>query len=237
MLTVHNYLRTWHQQVDMFIALSAFARQKFVEGGLPSEKVTVKPNFMLDPDVEKNGGDYFLFVGRLSPEKGISTLLESWEHLCDIPLMIAGDGSLLPSAQTAATMQESKKVISVLGRVPHEQILTLMRGARCLVFPSGWYEGFPMTIVEAFACGLPVIVSKLGSMPEIVTDGVTGLHVAPGDPEDLAVKVRWAWSHPHEMRQMGLAARREYEEKYTAEKNYQMLIDIYERAIQENRLR
>ena len=108
-------------------------------------------------------------------------------------------------------------------------------GARCLVFTSEWYENFPVTIVEAFARGVPVICSRLGAMEEIVADGRTGLHFTPGKAGDLAAKVEWAWTHPEEMAAMGRAARAEYEAKYTAERNYAMLIEIYQRAIATHR--
>ena len=101
-----------------------------------------------------------------------------------------------------------------------------------VVVPSTWYEMGPLTIVEAFACGLPVIASNLGSMAEVVRHRHNGLLFTPGDPEDLARQVRWAFDHPEELRAMRANARREYEEKYTAERNYKMLMAIYEMAIE-----
>ena len=106
-----------------------------------------------------------------------------------------------------------------------------MHGARFLVFPSEWYENFPVTIVESFACGVPVICSRLGSMEEIVHDNRTGFHFSPGDSKDLADKVEWAWNHPEYMRSMGEEARHEYETKYTGEKNYPLLMEIYQHAL------
>jgi glycosyltransferase involved in cell wall biosynthesis len=88
-----------------------------------------------------------------------------------------------------------------------------------------------MTIAESFACGVPVICSRLGAMQEIVDDGRTGLHFTAGDAEDLAGKVDWAWSHAERMRAMGMEARQEYESKYTAEKNYPLLMEIYQHAV------
>ena len=118
-----------------------------------------------------------------------------------------------------------------LGRLDHGAVRTEMMSARALIFPSEWYEGFPMTLVEAFSCGLPVIASRLGSMAEIVEDGVTGLLFQPGNAEDLAAKVTWAQDHADEMRRMGDNARREFEAKYTPERNYDLLMDIYQQAI------
>jgi glycosyltransferase involved in cell wall biosynthesis len=106
-----------------------------------------------------------------------------------------------------------------------------MREARVLIFPSVCYETGPLTVLEAFACGLPVIASNLGSIAERVTHEKTGLLFNPGDPADLARKVRWAFEHPEAIEGMRAAARREFEEKYTAERNYEMLMAIYETAI------
>lgn len=108
-----------------------------------------------------------------------------------------------------------------------------MLNASFLVMPSEWYEGFPMVLVEAFAHGLPVIASRLGGMAEIIKDGTTGLHFEPGNPQDLAQKVQWMHKHPEECLQMGKNARQAYEEQYTPEKNYEMLIDVYQQAIEE----
>jgi glycosyltransferase involved in cell wall biosynthesis len=237
MLTTHRWLQTWQKQVDVFIALSEFARTKFIEGGLPAEKIVVKPNSLaVDPGKRAENGAYALFVGRLSPEKGINTLLEAWRYLDNIPLKIVGDGPLMPVVQELKHRYNLERV-EILGGRSHEDVLSLMKDARYLLFQSECYEGFPMTIVEAFACGLPVIGPDLGSVAEIIADDVTGLHFVPGDPNDLAAKVRWAWEHPDEMKRMGLATRQEYESKYTAKQNYQMIMEIYERAIAANHKR
>jgi glycosyltransferase involved in cell wall biosynthesis len=106
-----------------------------------------------------------------------------------------------------------------------------MKNARFLIFPSEWYEGFPVTIAEAFACGVPVVGSRLGAMQEIISDGVTGLHFRAGDVQDLRTKMQWAWDHPAEMEEMGRRARQEFERKYTAEQNILLLEDAYDFAI------
>jgi glycosyltransferase involved in cell wall biosynthesis len=229
MLTFHNILRTWENQVDVYIALTEFARKKFVQGGLPEEKIVVKPNFVHpDPGDGQHKGNFALFVGRLSAEKGIRIMLSAWRLLKSVPLKIVGDGPLM--SEVKAQIERERLGIEVLGRLSREEVFSLMQQASFLVFPSEWYEGFPMTIAEAFACGLPVLASRLGAMAELVEDGQIGLLFEPGNPEDLAARVAWAWAHPEEMRRMGKAARQEFEEKYTAEKNYQMLMQIYERA-------
>jgi glycosyltransferase involved in cell wall biosynthesis len=115
--------------------------------------------------------------------------------------------------------------------LPRDQTLAIIKGARFLIFSSEWYETFGLTMVEAFACRVPVLCSRLGAMQEIVEDGRTGLHFTAGDAKDLAEKIEWAWSHPERMRQMGEEGRREFESKYTAEKNYPRLMEIYQHAI------
>ena len=232
MLALHQRRETWARGVDGFICLTEFARRKFMEGGLPAEKLFVKPNFVHpDPGARSGDGDYALFVGRLSPEKRVSTLLAAWSRLPKpIPLRVVGGG---PEREELEAQTEQLKLRSVQfeGQLPRPQTLAALNGARFLVFSSEWYENFPVTIGEAYACGTAVICSRLGAMQEIVHDGRTGLHFNPGDPDDLARKVDWAWNHPDEMREMGRQARREYEMKYTAEKNYPMLMEIYQRAI------
>lgn len=230
MLTTHRALGTWSRAVDAYITLTEFARRKFIEGGLPAEKLTVKPNFVHpDPGAGEGKGRYVLFVGRLSEEKGVGTLLAAWERLKDkVPLKIAGDGPLATKvAKTAARLRE----VEWIGRQDKDQVLALMKDARALIFPSLWYEGFPMVIAEAYAVGLPVIASDLGGMSSLIDHGRTGLHFRPGDAEDLAASVGWAAGHPAELSRMRREARFEFETRYAAERNYRMLIDVYEEAI------
>jgi glycosyltransferase involved in cell wall biosynthesis len=245
MLGVHRRVRTWNNLVDCYIALTEFARSKMVEGGLPADRIRVKPNFVLpdpgsresgsrEPESKgtdsKEGSGYALFVGRLVKAKGVLSMMKAWEQMPRIPLMIAGDG---PCREQLETELKSGKLPSVtyLGRLSRPDTLATMKRARFLVFPSEWYEGFPVTIAESFACGTPVICSRLGSMQEIVTDGLTGIHFQAGDAEDLAKKVTWAWEHPAEVDAMGRLARREFETKYTAARNIEMLEDIYQFAM------
>lgn len=225
MLTVHRRLGTWNEKVDCFIALTEFARQKFITGGLPADRIVIKPNFV-DPDPGRGAGngDYCVFVGRLAAQKGVPTLLSAWERLPkNVKLSVVGNGPLSGNVENATRSTN----VTYLGRLPRNQTLEVIKQARFLIFPSEWYEGFPLTITEAFACGIPVICSRLGAMQEIVEDRRTGLHFASGDATDLGEKAEWAWNHPAEMQAMGRAARSEYETKYTAKRNYEMLFEIY----------
>ena len=231
MLAVHRQKKTWEKMVDLYIALTAFAREKFVEGGLPADRIVVKPNFLsFDPGGRTEAGSYALFVGRSSREKGLPTLLKAWPRLGQaIPLRIIGDSPSQSEMQAVAASLGSAD-IKFMGRLPREQAIAAMKQSRFLIFPSELYETFGLSIIEAFACGVPVIASNLGAMQEIVNDGETGLLFRPGDPEDLADKVAWAWSHAHDMERLGRNARLAYEAKYTAEKNYLALMEIYAKA-------
>jgi glycosyltransferase involved in cell wall biosynthesis len=187
----------WNRHVDAFIALTEFARGKFLQGGFPYEKLIVKPNFVApDPGPGTHDGEEFLYVGRFDPAKRIETLLYAWQLNDGLPLKIVGTGASQRSTDDLIRRFASVKGVEWFGWQRRPEVVRLMKKAFCLVFPSEWYEGFPMVIVEAFACGLPVIVSRLGSMAEVVTDGITGLHFTPGDVEDLAAKVHWARVHP-----------------------------------------
>ena len=232
MLATHRSLHTWTKNINAYIALTEFARQKFIRGGFPPEKICVKPNFVArDPGLSTEEGGYVLFVGRLSQEKGLHTLLRAWVHFKNsIPLHIVGDGPLRAELESDAA-RNSLSSVRFLGRLSREETQEAIKGAHFLIVPSECYENFPMTIVEAFAAGTPVICSRLGAMQEIVKHECTGLHFAPNSSADLACSIAWAWSHRARMRAMGMAARREYELKYTAEKNHSLLMDIYQQAM------
>jgi glycosyltransferase involved in cell wall biosynthesis len=162
----------------------------------------------------------------LAPEKGIETLLRAWERLGgSYRLKIVGGGPL--ESMAAAP----RRGVEWLGRQSGERVFELMRDASLLIFPSEWYEPFGMTLIEAFATGLPVVASALGSVPEIVRDHETGRLFAPGDSGDLVAKVDWALTHKPELADIGRRARQEFESNYTAELNYELLLDIYSRAI------
>jgi glycosyltransferase involved in cell wall biosynthesis len=235
-LTAHRLRGTWRTDVDRYIALTDFARRMLVRGGIPENLIAVKPNFpSVVPTELSRTRSGFLFVGRLSPEKGIPVLLAASGTLNqNSSIRIAGNGPLQTEVDNA---QQHALNLKFLGRIPSAEVFQEMNSVAALVFPSVWYEGFPVTIVEAFSQATPVIASRLGSMAEIIADGVTGLLFEPGDGADLADKMRWAAAHPDEMRRMGENARREYEAKYTPQRNYEMLMAIYEDAIAHARAR
>lgn len=239
MLTLHRMLGTWDRVIDTFIVFTEFYRKKFIEGGLPPEKIALKPHFV-DPDPGcRNGrkGEYALYIGRLDREKGINTLLKAWRHNTNVPLKIRGDGNLLGEVAEYINRNNLKSV-EIVRRLKRAELNELIKNARFLVWPSeGYYETFGLVAIESFACGVPVIASRAGALAENVRDGYTGLHFTPGDTDDLSAKVNWAWNHPEEMALMGRAARREYETNYSSEKNYRILLGIYEKAISEKKVR
>jgi len=230
MLSVHRALGTWRRSVSCFVALSDFARNRFVAGGLLPEKIAIKPNFVdPDPGIGSGEGNYALFVGRLAEEKGIGTLLAAWSQLSLRPkLKIIGDGPLAPKvANAAATISE----IEWLGSRSREEVSRAMAEASVLILPSTWYEGFPLVVAEAFAAGLPIIASRIGALAEIVSDERTGFLVSPGNPDELGKAVSRAFSHREKLKVIRFQARSEFERKYTAEANYAHLIAIYEGAL------
>jgi glycosyltransferase involved in cell wall biosynthesis len=227
MLTLHRGLGTYRNKVARYIALNEFCRGKFIEGGLPAERVVVKPNFVdfEAPELSPRAG--LLFVGRLSVEKGVTTLAAAMALAPTVQLRVAGDGP-------EAGLLDGVAGVTRLGSLPGEAVRTEMSRAAALVVPSIWYENFPRTIVEAFACGLSVIASRIGALADIVTDGETGLLFEPGNPHDLADKLAWAQAHPEQMAAMGRNARAQYEAEFSADVNYRRLMEIYDGALAEN---
>jgi glycosyltransferase involved in cell wall biosynthesis len=226
---VHRAAGTWRSQVDAYIALNPFARDKFIEGGLEAERIHVSPNFLSSiPDPGDGAGGYALFAGRLTPEKGVRTLLAAWEELGpDLPLKVLGDG---PEADRVASATVRHPCIEWLGWQPPERVLELIGAAKFVIVPSLWYEGFSRMILEGFARGTPVIASDLGSMQAIIRHRHTGMLFTPGDPADLARQLRWLLNSPDAYRQMRLAARQEFEANYTAAVNHDRLMRIYQAA-------
>jgi glycosyltransferase involved in cell wall biosynthesis len=233
MIAVHRALKTWVNQVNIFIALSEFARQKFIEGGFPADKIVVKPNFVSpDPGKGNHSGGYALYIGRLSVEKGLDTLLNAWRMLQHpVPLKIIGDG---PLQNLVAEASVEIPHVEWLGRRPLSEVYDLIGEAMFLVFPSKWYETFGRVAIEAFAKGTPVIASNLGAIAELVIHRKTGLLFKPSDAQDLAKQVKWAIMNHEALSEMRKHARDEYEQKYTADANYKAILTIYNLARQKN---
>jgi glycosyltransferase involved in cell wall biosynthesis len=230
MLVAHRLLKTWLRKVDVYIALTEFSRRKFIEGGLPKSKIFVRPNFLdKDPGLGGPIREYALFVGRLSPEKGLVTLLEAWRDLPDVPLKIIGDGPLRSWIEEYIVQNELGQ-IELVGFVPLQRVLQYLQKALFLVMPSVWYETFGRTIIEAYATGTPVIASRLGAMVDLVEEGETGFLFNPGEPGDLAARVQYALEHPEKMARWGREARYVFEHKYSSDSAYKTLMEIYDKV-------
>jgi glycosyltransferase involved in cell wall biosynthesis len=228
MLAVHNVLRTWSRLITAYVVFTEFGKNKFIAGGLPGEKIHVKPNFVDDPGVGNGNGGFALYVGRLSPEKGINVLLSAWKRLGHrIQLKVVGTG---PLEESARRTYAGTPGIEFLGWRPNPMVQELMGRASVLLFPSMWYEGMPRTLIEAMAKGTPAIASNLGAMSTLINHRGNGLHFPAGDEAALASEVEWMLDHPAEWHKIRQNARREYELHYTPDANYSMLMGIYENA-------
>jgi glycosyltransferase involved in cell wall biosynthesis len=230
MLSVHRMWGTYESKVNAYIALSEFAKDKFVEGGLPEQLMRVKPNFLVeDPGIGSGYGGYALFVGRLSPEKGVLTLLDAWEKLEGrIRLQIVGTG---PLQEIVAERTAEIPNATYLGRCERERVFELMRNASALMFPSEWYEGSPMSLVEAMACGTPIIAGNQGVLATIVTDGVNGHLFESGNASALAECVEKAFKNSDELARMRYPTRQYFESHFGAKDNLATLLSIYQEAI------
>jgi glycosyltransferase involved in cell wall biosynthesis len=235
MLAFHGTRGAWTRGVHTFIALSQFSKDKFIEGGLKPGKIRVKPNFLPhDPGAGDGAGGYVFFAGRLAKEKGLGVLLDAWARLrCPVPLKIAGDGDLMPWVRERAAGLPG---VEVLGHCDHEALLGLLKGAAVCVMPSEWYEaGVPLAIIEAFACGTPVIASDLPSLREAVIEKCTGFRFPIGSADALANSVEEFWALPQcAVAGLRKGARAYYEASFSAGANYPALLKIYEDAIKES---
>lgn len=237
LLTIHRLRHTWHRDVDIFITPSQFAAAKLIEIGLPAEKLHVKPNFLPDPLNNEPIPPLpeiptFVFIGRLSPEKGIRQLLLAWAALRqpDWQLWIVGDGPQRPDLEQFC-QEKALQNVTFWGYRPADQMLNLLQKATLLVLPSRWYETFGRVVVEAFACGRAAIVSDLGAIAELVTEGTTGFSVAPNDPSGWVERLRWCGENPIQLGHMSKQARQEYLNKYTPGINYDQLMKIYAQVL------
>ena len=238
MLYLHRFLKTWERKVDAYIALTQFSRDKFTEMGLDPGKIFVRPNFVSLAENVARGKtrNYALFVGRLSPEKGLEILLEAFNELSHFPLWIVGDGPMKDWIDDYIG-KYSLSNVKLLGFKGKHEIIDLLTQAKFLIMPSLWYETFGRTIIEAYAAGTPVIASRLGAMADNVIHGKTGMLFTPGDKEDLVRAIKYALDNENEMVLWSRNAFNEYLNKFTPEKAYGNLIDIYDKIIETVRKR
>lgn len=232
-ISFHRRAGTWNRAVSAFIVPTPFMKAKLASGGVDPDRIRVKPNWH-EPDPGGRDGppsDFCLYVGRLSEEKGIRTVVHAWRHTPGLPpLRIIGDGPLRAEVEQGVGASPSSP-IEYLGRRPHDEVMAAMKAARAFLLPSEWYEAFPHTILEAYGCGVPIVASRLGTMPDVIEEGVTGLLYPPGNSQALAETVLRLWREPGLVEQLGRQARTAFVEKYSAASAYRNLLAIYEEVI------
>ena len=225
-IALHRRRGTWTRDVTRFIALSHFARERFVASGLPADRIDVLPNFVARPSVQpRDPGDYFLYLGRINFEKGLDFLASAWSS--DMGrLLVVGDG---PTRASVEPTLRRRGDVTFLGSQPHDRAMEILAKARALIMPSRVYEGSPVVLAEAYARGVPVIGPRHGAFAEYIEDGETGRLFNPGDPVHLAECIR-ALQTPEAAARMGEGARRLFEETFTPERHRAQLLEIYRRV-------
>jgi len=242
MIALHRRVKTWERHVDAFIALSDFQRDKMVKAGLPARNIHIKPPFYVNPPSPlpwEERESKVVFVGRLGMEKGLNILIDAWKHWgSQAPqLEIVGDGPERVSLQKSVKGNGIEDKISFLGQLPFLEVQKRLRLARLLVLPSVCFEGFPMTIIEAFSLGVPVAASDIGPLPNIVKGGESGILFKAGDALSLCHTMKEIWDRSDRLSSLGQGARQEFDRKYTAATNYEMLMKIYDAAIESKQSR
>ena len=236
---IHATKKTWTSAIDTFIALTEFGRRTSIRCGLPGDRIFVKPNFLADPPSPNySKGDYAIYLGRLSGEKGLDVLLDAAALSKDmtpspLTIKIIGDGPLRDHLMDTAKSRNLYHV-EFLGRKDARQCLQLLSHARFMIMPSICYENFPMAIRESFACGKPVVASRLGSLAEIIRDHHTGVLFEPSNARDLAEKILWMTTNDAACVAMGKHARADFDRNYTEEKNFTTLMEIYTQTLKKN---
>jgi glycosyltransferase involved in cell wall biosynthesis len=235
MIAYNNARDTWRSNVDAFITLTDFQKEKMIRFGLLQESLFVKPHFLDDPPQPvpwTNRENKIVFVGRLYAAKGIHILLDAWRRMGKRAphLEVIGDGPMREELVHSVRESEAPGSVSFLGNVSHDEAMKRMSSAKLLVVPSVCYEGFPMVVQESFALGVPVAASNIGSLPYLITEDKNGRLFVPGDPVDIITCVTRLLADDARLRFLAEGARRDFDEKYTAEKNYSALMAIYEAA-------
>ncbi|GAB1766404.1 glycosyltransferase family 4 protein [Priestia megaterium] len=231
MLYTHRFLNTWNKKVNKYIALTSFAKKKFQEIGLDEKKIAVKPNFIKSQHISNyTKENQIVFVGRISKEKGLHLLLEAWKGLSPqfkTKLNIIGDG---PLKEELASKYEKYKNINFLGKLDSNEVLGHMAKSKYIVVPSVWYEGFPMTIIEAYSVNTPVISSNIGSLKEVVKEEVTGFHFENNNVADLKYVLEKALKYK-EYEDLQENIKVHFNNNYTSDINFKILMNIYKEVI------
>jgi glycosyltransferase involved in cell wall biosynthesis len=220
--------------VDKFIVLNEFSRNKFVQYGFNPDKLVVKSNFIDDIKLATSEYNFILYIGRLSPEKGVESLIEAFVRL-ELPIKIAGSGDEVYVGKLKA-LAEKNKQIEFLGYVQGESKDELIKKSQLLIIPSLCYENFPVSILEAYSYGKPIIASNIGGIPFIVKDGETGYLFEPGNIESLKEAVIKILENDKFI-ELGINGFKYFSENFTEKQNYPQLMEIYQSAIEAKKLK
>jgi glycosyltransferase involved in cell wall biosynthesis len=232
MQIVHRNLKTWQKLITLYVAPSEFVKEWFVKAGFPTGKIIVKPHFdYAEPKVLNGSGKYALFVGRLIKNKGIFELLEAWKSVA-FPLKVVGSG---PDEAEVRHFVDKWNLGSVelCGQATSASVVDYIKESLFLIVPSLHHEAFAKVVIEAFACGIPVVGSRRPPLTELIDDGRNGLLFEAGAVGDICNKVKWLIGHELELNEMGIQAKNDFDVRFSAEENYRQLIDIYGKAIKE----
>ena len=225
----NRFISSYTKYVSQYITLTEFATTRMVMGKIPRDLISIKPNFLpVSPEPGTGKGNYAVYVGRLSIEKGVKTLFSAWKDI-DMKLKVIGDGPLMDELKKLPA--DDLKNIEFCGYLDRTTILDIISNAAFQLVPSEWYEGFPMVLLEAFSCGTPVIGSDIGSIGEIVENDITGMKFTPGNINSLKTTVHRMLSDKNKLNEMRISTRNVFESKYSKEISYNILMDIYNRAI------
>lgn len=228
---VSRKLRLYADNVSVFIAYSEFVRQHLIAANFAEERIAFLPNMVSisvpDSFSIPSNGEYVAYVGRISPEKGIDSLLAAASQLPELSVQLAGEGEAMGDL-----VKKAPRNVKFLGRLDRKGLIGFYRSARFLVVPSIWFELFGLVAIEAMFHGLPVIAAKIGGLAELVEDGVTGFLFQPGNSEELAFKMKLLWENPQLCQQMGRAGREKTIREYGEDLYYKGLMGVYEKAIQ-----
>jgi glycosyltransferase involved in cell wall biosynthesis len=231
-LYVHRKFNAFIEKTDVFISPSDFLKRKLVEGRIPIEKIVVKPHFIesnkIKPSYEYD--NYAVYMGRLSPEKGLFNLLEAWKKIFGVTLRVIGDGTIRSELEEYVAREKIAN-IEFLGFVDGDKRFEILERAMFSVIPSRCYENMPYAALESFACGVPIIASRIGALGELVTDGVTGFLFEVGNADDLIRKVYQLINNKQLLLKMRYSARRYAEERFSEDTAYRSIMDIYNKTL------
>jgi len=226
---VARWGRAFTDNVSAYAVFTEFQRQKLIGEGFPPERIFIIPNAVNGKDLQNTtaAGEYVGCVGRISPEKGTAVFVEAARQCPQIPFRATGTTARMPHL-----VHQAPKNFEFAGYIDDNELAAFYTRSRFIVIPTLCYEGFPSVCVEAMMLGKAVAISRIGGMPEIVEDGVTGLLFEPGNARDMAEKIRYLWSRPRLCLELGQAGRKKALREYSPEKYYERLMDAYRKAIQ-----